>query len=101
MDARSILKMATSEGARVLGLEGQIGTIEKGKKADLVVVDMNRPHLVPLYHPVSNLVYSASGADVKDVVVDGKILMKDRIFHTLDAEKIMARVREIALRIAS
>lgn len=101
MDARSVLKMATSEGAKVLGLEGQIGTIERGKKADLIVVGTNSPHLVPLYHPVSNLVYAASGADVKDVIVDGEILMKDRIFQTLDPAEIMAKVREIALRIAS
>ena len=96
MDAETVLKMATSEGARALGLDGEIGTIEKGKKADLIVVDMNRPHLVPLYNPVSNLVYSAGGADVKDVVVDGRVLMKDRTFQTLDPIEIMARVREIA-----
>ncbi len=99
MDAETVLKMATSEGARVLGLEGEIGTIEKGKKADLIVVDMNSPHMVPLYNPVSNLVYSASGADVKDVVVDGKILMKDRVFQTLDPKEIMERVREISRNI--
>lgn len=96
MDAETVLKMATSEGARVLGLDGEIGTIEKGKKADLIVVDMNSPHLAPLYNPVSNMVYSASGADVKDVVVNGKILMKDRAFQTLDPTEIMERVREIA-----
>jgi len=101
MDARTVLKMATSQGARVLGLEREIGTIEKGKKADLIVVDTNRPHLVPLYHPVSNLVYSANGADVRDVIVDGRILMKERKFQTLDAEEIMAKVREFARRIAS
>ena len=96
MDAETVLKMATSEGAKVLGLDREIGTIEKGKKADLIVVDMNSPHLVPLYNPVSTMVYSASGADVKDVVVDGKILMRDRAFQTLDPTEIMERVREIA-----
>jgi 5-methylthioadenosine/S-adenosylhomocysteine deaminase len=96
MDAGTVLKMATSWGAGVLGLDGEIGTIEKGKKADVIVVDMNRPHMAPLYNPVSNLVYSACGADVKDVIVDGKVLMKDRAFQTLDPVEIMSRVRKIA-----
>jgi 5-methylthioadenosine/S-adenosylhomocysteine deaminase len=92
MDAGAVLKMATSWGARILGLEAEIGTVEVGKKADLIVVDCESPHMVPLYNPLSTIVYSASGADVKDVVVDGKVLMKERTFQTLDPDEIMERV---------
>jgi len=97
--AAMVLKMATVWGAKALGLEKEIGTIQVGKKADVVVVDLQQPHLVPLYHPMSTLVYAASGGDVKDVIVNGKILMKDRKMAHLDTEEIMARVKEISKRI--
>lgn len=100
MPAETVLKMATAGGAAVLGLEDEIGSIEVGKKADIVVVDLRQPHLVPLYNPISTLVYSASGADVRDVVVNGKILMRNRTFLNLDPDEIMARVRAIGRRIA-
>ena len=99
MGAGTVLKMATIWGARVLGLEQEIGTLEVGKKADVIVVDLRSPHLAPLYNPLSSLVYSASGGDVKDVIIDGKILMKDRKMTQLDGEEIMGRVREISERI--
>ena len=99
MGAGTVLKMATVWGAKVLGLEKEIGTIEVGKKADIITVDVNKPHLVPLYNPMSTIVYSASGSDVKDVVVNGRVLMKDRTFTALDAEEVMAKVREISEKI--
>ena len=95
LKAREVLEMATTGGARLMGLEKEIGTLEKGKKADIITVDLDRPHLCPLYDPVSALVYSANGADVKDVIVDGKVLMRNREFKTLDPDEIMARVREL------
>jgi 5-methylthioadenosine/S-adenosylhomocysteine deaminase len=99
MDAETVLRMATSHGAHVMGLEDEIGTIEKGKKADIIVVDMNTPHLVPLYNPLSSIVYSACGSDVKDVIVNGRILMRGKEFQTLDQEEIMERVKAISLNI--
>jgi 5-methylthioadenosine/S-adenosylhomocysteine deaminase len=99
MGAATVLKMATVWGAKVLGLEKEIGTIEVGKKADIITLDLRKPHLVPLYNPLSTIVYSASGADVKDVVVNGRVLMKDRNFTALDAEEVMAKVREISEKI--
>ena len=101
MGAATVLKMATVWGAKVLGLEKEIGTIEVGKKADIITVDLRKPHLVPLYNPMSTIVYSASGSDVKDVVVNGRVLMKDRTFTALDAEEVMAKVREISEKIRS
>ena len=100
MDAMTILKMVTSWGASLLGLEDELGTIEVGKRADIIVVDLQSPHLVPLYNPHSAIVYSASGADVKDVMVNGRILFKDRIFRTLDPEEIIERVTAISKEIA-
>jgi 5-methylthioadenosine/S-adenosylhomocysteine deaminase len=95
MDAAMVLRMATSWGGAVLGIEQEVGTIEKGKKADIIVVDLQSPHLVPLYNPFSSLVYSANGADVRDVIVDGQILLRNRVFQTLDPDEIMAKVRAL------
>jgi len=101
MGATTVLKMATIWGAEVLGLEKEIGTIEVGKKADIITIDLRKPHLTPLYNPMSTIVYSASGSDVRDVIVNGRVLMKDRAFTGLDAEEVMARVREISAKIRS
>ena len=99
LDARTVVKMSTLWGADVMGLGSQIGTLEVGKKADLIVVDIHAPHLCPMYDPMSTIVYSASGADVRDVVVNGKALMKNRTFTSLDPAEIMARVRRISASI--
>ncbi len=99
MSAETVLEMSTRVGAAVPGLEKEIGTIEVGKKADIIVIDLNSPHLVPLYNPISALVYSANGADVKDVIVNGNILMKDRAFPALDPFEIMERVQAISRNI--
>jgi 5-methylthioadenosine/S-adenosylhomocysteine deaminase len=100
LDAGSVLKMATSWGATVLGLEEDIGTLEVGKKADVIVVDTQGPHMTPLYSPKSSLVYSANGADVKDVIVNGRILMKERCIQSLNADEIMGKVNAISQGIA-
>jgi 5-methylthioadenosine/S-adenosylhomocysteine deaminase len=99
LDAVSVLKMTTSHGAKALGLEKAIGTLEPGKKADIIVVDLETPHLVPLYNPFSSLVYSAMGSDVKHVVVNGRVLYRDRQFLTLDACEVMEKVGELCRKI--
>ncbi|MBW1782248.1 MAG: amidohydrolase [Deltaproteobacteria bacterium] len=101
LDAGTALGLATTGGAAAIGLETEIGTLEKGKKADMIVVDFGGPHLCPMYEPVSGLVYSANGGDVKDVIVDGKVLMKKGEFATIDADEVMAKVREISEKIRS
>jgi 5-methylthioadenosine/S-adenosylhomocysteine deaminase len=97
--AKDVVKMATAWGAAVLGLENEVGTIAVGKRADIIVVDLKRPHLRPVYDPYSLLVYSANGSDVRDVIVNGRVLMKDRVFQTVNAQEVMGRVREIAKKI--
>ena len=97
--ASEIRHMGTLGGAKALGLDHLTGSLEPGKKADIIVIDTRAPHLCPLFNPVSALVYSESGADVKDVLVNGVVLLKDRTFQTLDEEKIMAEAIEISNQI--
>lgn len=107
MPCHRVLEMATLGGARALGLEGEIGSLEPGKKADLIVVDLDRPHLHPLLtgevsNVVEHLVYSASAADVDTTVVDGRVLMRHRRVLTLDAPAVMReadqRARDLCRR---
>jgi len=99
MDAKTVLRMATIEGAKVLGLDDTIGSIEAGKRADITILDMNKPHLTPLYNPYSHIVYAASGSDVKTVIIDGRVVMEDRRLLTINENEAMTRVREIAERV--
>lgn len=97
--AENILEMATIRGARAMGLEDQIGSIEVGKRADFIVIDMDKPHLTPCFDPVSSIVYAAHGSDVDTVVVDGTILMQNRKVQTLDEEAIVADARQRAVQV--
>jgi len=99
MSAETVLKMATTDGAQVLGLDKFIGSIEVGKQADIILVDMNQPHLTPLYNCYSQLVYAARGADVKTSIINGKVVMKDRHLLTIDLMAAMENVRSIASEI--
>jgi 5-methylthioadenosine/S-adenosylhomocysteine deaminase len=101
LPARAVLRMATCEGARVLGLGDQTGTLAVGRKADLCILDINQPHLTPMYTPYSHLVFAARGADVDTVVIDGKVVMQGRKLLTIDEREAMRHVRRIALGIRS
>jgi 5-methylthioadenosine/S-adenosylhomocysteine deaminase len=94
MNAQTLMKMATIDGAKVLGLEKITGSLEVGKRADLIVIDTNTPHLVPMYNPYSHLVYAANGHDVRHSIIDGNIVMEDRKLLTLDVEDIIGRSKE-------
>jgi len=91
--APQALAMATVNGARALGMRN-VGTIEPGKSADMIILDLGAPHLKPLHNPVSHLVYSARGSDVDTVMVDGKILMREREIITLDEEKVIQKAEK-------
>ena len=99
IDAETVLRMTVTGGAAVLGMEKEIGAIEAGRRADIIILDLHRPHLHPMYEPASTLVYSADGGDVRDVIVDGRILMRNRAFTSLDPAEIKARVKAAARRI--
>lgn len=94
--AEESLHAATLGGARALGAEAHIGSLQKGKAADCIVVDMDQPHLTPLYNPVSQLVYAARGSDVLHSMVNGRLLMQDRKVLSLDEAGIMAEARALA-----
>lgn len=96
MDAEKILKMATIDAARAIGLDHMIGSLETGKQADLIVIDTHCPHLVPMYHPPSHIVYAAKGSDVTDVIVAGNMLVHDRKLLNFDLDEILDRVNAIA-----
>ena len=93
MPAATVLEMATVRGARAMGMDFDIGSIEVGKKADLVFIDLKKPHLTPFRNIVSNIVYSAMGSDVDTVMVDGKLLLRRGKSLTLDAERIMGEAQ--------
>ena len=99
MNAEAIIRMATIEGARAMGLDDRIGSIETAKEADLVIVDTRKPHLCPLYHPCSHIVYAARGADVRHVMVRGDMVVKNGRLARLDAGSIIAAVNAIAQKI--
>lgn len=89
MNAEDTFKMATLNGARALGLENEIGSVEVGKKADIAIVDMKTPKLTPVRNPVSHLVYSANGWDVDTVICNGELLMENRELITLDETEVL------------
>jgi 5-methylthioadenosine/S-adenosylhomocysteine deaminase len=101
MDAREVLALATRNGARAIGLGEEIGSLEVGKRADLIIIDTHKPHLTPLYDPVSHLVYAASGSDVRDVIIDGRLVVQDRTILPFNVAMIIESVEALARKIAS
>jgi cytosine/adenosine deaminase-related metal-dependent hydrolase len=94
--AETVLEMATINGARALGLEHEIGSLEVGKKADLVVIDLNHLHTTPSPNPVSSLVYAATGGEVDTVVVDGRIVVEQGQLLTMNEEEVIMQARQHA-----
>ncbi len=96
-----VLRMATVNGARALGLVDEIGTLEAGKRADLILVDLRKPHLSTHRDPVSALVFSATGDDVDTVIIDGRVIVRARRVMTMDAREVVERASRAAARLAS
>jgi len=100
--AETVLEMATIHGARAMGIEDEVGSLEAGKRADFIIINLDAPHLTPVWDPVSTVVYAAVGSDVDTVVVDGVILMEGRKVLNMDEGAILEdarkRSREIAKR---
>ena len=95
-DAQRVLELATIDAAGVLGMEGEVGSLEEGKKADVIIVDMKRPHMIPNVDPVANLVYYGSGSDVRTVIIDGEVVMEDWTVRTVDESEVLARTQRAA-----
>jgi 5-methylthioadenosine/S-adenosylhomocysteine deaminase len=99
LPAREVLEMATIRGARALHLEGDIGSLERGKRADLIIVDTDALNQTPMYNVYSQLVYATKAADVRTVVIEGRIVMRDRRLLTLDEEAVKRDARAYRARV--
>jgi 5-methylthioadenosine/S-adenosylhomocysteine deaminase len=100
LNASAVLRMATIGGAKALGLDGVTGSLEPGKRADIIVIDTRKPHLTPMFDPVSHLVYAARGSDVAATIINGAVVMEQGRLPHLDLAGIMADVRRIARKLA-
>jgi 5-methylthioadenosine/S-adenosylhomocysteine deaminase len=97
--AQTALDMATIGGARALGMEKLIGSLEVGKRADLVTVSMGAARQTPMYDPISHLVYVTRGDDVRSTIVNGKVLMKNRELRTLDREAVIDAANRLSQKV--
>ncbi|MEM2960563.1 MAG: amidohydrolase [Candidatus Bathyarchaeia archaeon] len=94
--ARKVVEMATIDGAKALGLNRLVGSLEVGKKADIILIDIKKPHLTPLHNIYAALVYSMRGSDVNTVIINGKVIMKDRCVKTVDEYEVMKKAEELS-----
>jgi 5-methylthioadenosine/S-adenosylhomocysteine deaminase len=100
LPAPEVVNMVTCDAARALGLGDRVGSLEVGKRADIIIIDLNRPHLVPLYDVYSHLVYAVGRDDVSTVLINGQVVMRNRQLLTTDEQATMAEVRAMAQQIA-
>jgi 5-methylthioadenosine/S-adenosylhomocysteine deaminase len=101
LPATTALEMATIRGARALGLEKEIGSLETGKRADLIMVRLDRPNAVPLYDAISQMVYALKADDVRDVMVNGRPVVRDAKILTLDESAILAKAQEYQAKVSA
>ncbi|HUQ94268.1 MAG TPA: amidohydrolase [Bryobacteraceae bacterium] len=99
LPALRVLEMATILGARALGLDKDIGSLEPGKKADMITLRLDAPHAAPLYQVIPQMVYALKGADVNDVVVNGRLIVRDRKVLTLNGAQILAKAEEYRAKV--
>jgi 5-methylthioadenosine/S-adenosylhomocysteine deaminase len=99
LPARKMIELATVDGARVLGLDDRIGTLTEGRDADLICIDTDRAHATPLFDPYSHLVFAARAADVRHVVIRGKVVVRKGGLETIDLETVLAEARALAEQI--
>jgi 5-methylthioadenosine/S-adenosylhomocysteine deaminase len=101
MSARTVVEMATIDGARALHMEKEIGSLEAGKKADIILISLDEPNAVPMYEIYAQIAYALKGSDVQTVVIGGRVVMRDRKLITLNEEEILARARAYKKTIAA
>jgi 5-methylthioadenosine/S-adenosylhomocysteine deaminase len=101
LPASEALEMATIRGARALGMEKQIGSLEPGKLADIIMVDVTRPNAVPMYDPISQMVYALKADDVSEVMVNGKMVVQDRKILTLNEAEILQKAAEYRVKVSA
>jgi cytosine/adenosine deaminase-related metal-dependent hydrolase len=101
LPAAQVLEMATIGGARALGMDREIGSLEKGKKADIIVLETSSAHAQPLFNIYSQLVYDVKGSDVGTSIINGKVVMLNGKVLTVDEREIIQKAKEYRTRIAS
>lgn len=101
LDAKTALSMATIDGARALHLDKEIGSLESGKKADIIILGLDEPNAVPMYNVYSQIVYALKGSDVETVVIGGKIVMRDGRVLTINQPEVLSKAREFGKKIAA
>ena len=99
LPARKIIEMATIDGARVLGFDTKIGSLEPGKRADMITISLNEPNAVPMYGVASQIVYALKASDVQDVWINGRQIVRDRNVLTLDPKQVFAKARELSNKV--
>src|SRR5713101_6723929 len=99
LGAKAVVEMATIEGARALHMEKEIGSLEAGKKADLILIGMDAPNAVPMYDVYAQLAYALKGSDVETVIIDGRLVMRDKKLLTVDEPAVIAKAREFKTKI--
>jgi len=99
LPAAQVLEMATIGGAKALQLDREIGSLEKGKKADIILIDTGKAHLQPMFNVYSQLVYAAKGSDVRTSIINGKVVMVDGKVLTLNEAQILQKAKEYRNRI--
>ena len=99
LGAKAVVEMATIDGARALHMEKEIGSLEAGKKADIILIGLDAPNAVPMYDVYSQLAYALKGSDVETVVIGGRVVMKDKKFLTVDVAAAIAKAREYGKKV--
>jgi 5-methylthioadenosine/S-adenosylhomocysteine deaminase len=94
LNAKAVVEMATTEGARAIHMENEIGSLEAGKKADLTLISLDEPNAVPMYDIYAQIAYSLKGSDVETVIIGGRVVMRDRKLLTIDEPAVLAKARE-------
>jgi 5-methylthioadenosine/S-adenosylhomocysteine deaminase len=100
LNAKAVVEMATIDGARALHMENEIGSLEAGKKADLILISLDEPNAVPMYDIYAQIAYALKGSDVETVVIGGRVVMRDRKLLTVNEEEAIAKAREYKKTVA-
>ena len=101
LNAKSVVEMATIDGARALHMEKEIGSLEKGKKADVILIDLDEPNAVPMYDVYAQVAYALKATDVESVVIGGRVIMRDHKLLTVNQKAAITKANEYRKKIAA